>query len=76
MTSVSNVEREVKLAMEVRADLPDLRGVVGTSVRQPEQSLRADYYDTARHEIVAARYHPAAADLKMNFAEPAATAGT
>lgn len=47
MTSVSNVEREVKLAVKVGADLPDLPGVVGASVRQPEQNLRADYYDTS-----------------------------
>jgi CHAD domain-containing protein len=40
------VEREVKLSMDRHADLPDLRGVVGGSVRQPEQRLIATYFDT------------------------------
>jgi CHAD domain-containing protein len=43
----ANVEHEVKLSMEIGADLPDLRGVVSNSFRQPDESLRAAYYDTS-----------------------------
>jgi CHAD domain-containing protein len=42
----TGVEREVKLALDLGADLPDLRGVVAASVRQPEEHLRAVYFDT------------------------------
>jgi CHAD domain-containing protein len=40
------VEHEVKLAMDLGSDLPDLREVVTASVRQPEEHLRAVYFDT------------------------------
>jgi CHAD domain-containing protein len=48
MTAVSDhVEREVKLVMPIGADLPDLREIVTASVRQPEEDLRAVYFDTS-----------------------------
>ena len=47
MTTASrNVEREVKLGIEVGAALPDLREVVAASVRQPEEIQRSTYFDT------------------------------
>lgn len=48
MAAISDdVEREVKLALDLGADLPDLREVVAASVRQPEEHLRAVYFDTS-----------------------------
>jgi CHAD domain-containing protein len=47
VTTLSDqVENEVKLSLKIGADLPDLRKVVGASVRQPDESLRAIYFDT------------------------------
>lgn len=47
MSPVSaGIEREVKLALDLAADLPDLRQVVAASIRQPEEHLRAVYFDT------------------------------
>src|ERR1700756_1634397 len=48
MTAVSDhVEHEVKLALDLGADLPDLRDIVPASVRQPEEHLHASYFDTS-----------------------------
>jgi CHAD domain-containing protein len=46
-TRSDELEREVKLSMKIGVDLPDLRKVVGASVRQPDESLRAVYFDTS-----------------------------
>ena len=40
-------EREVKFAAELEFELPDLRKIVGSTRRLPEQSLRTAYFDTA-----------------------------
>ena len=47
MTTASGApEREIKLALDLGSDLPDLREVVSASVRQPEELLRSVYFDT------------------------------
>lgn len=47
MTTVSRApEREIKLALDLGSDLPDLREVVSACVRQPEELLRSVYFDT------------------------------
>lgn len=52
MTMISNsVEREVKLTMDLGADLPDLREVVSVPVRQPEEHLHAAYFDTSDRRL-------------------------
>jgi CHAD domain-containing protein len=40
------VEREVKFAADLSFALPDLRDIVGSTKRLPEQSLRTAYFDT------------------------------
>jgi CHAD domain-containing protein len=40
------VEREIKFKAELNFELPDLREVVGSTKRLPEQSLRTAYFDT------------------------------
>jgi hypothetical protein len=40
-------EREVKFAADLGFELPDLRQIVGSTKRLPEQSLRTAYFDTA-----------------------------
>lgn len=48
MTSATDyTEREVKFGADLRFELPDLRGIVGSTKRLPEQSLRTAYFDTA-----------------------------
>ncbi len=48
MVTVSrSIEREVKLAVEADFELPDLRRVVGGTVRLPEQHTLALYFDTS-----------------------------
>ena len=48
MTPVaSSIEREAKFEADLDSPLPDLRKVVGSVVRLPEQSLRTTYFDTA-----------------------------
>jgi CHAD domain-containing protein len=39
-------EREVKLDVDLAFTVPDLRGLVGRTVRLPDQVLRATYFDT------------------------------
>jgi CHAD domain-containing protein len=46
-TRSDDLEREVKLSMKIGVDLPDLRKVVGASVRQPDEILPAVYFDTS-----------------------------
>src|SRR5271154_4740595 len=41
-----SVEREIKLGAPPALDLPDLRNLVGRTVRLPRQRLWATYYDT------------------------------
>ncbi len=40
-------EREVKFGADLRFEMPDLRKIVGSTKRLPEQSLRTAYFDTA-----------------------------
>jgi CHAD domain-containing protein len=40
-------EREVKFGADLGFELPDLRQIVGSTKRLPEQSLRTAYFDTA-----------------------------
>jgi CHAD domain-containing protein len=40
-------EREVKFGADLQFELPDLRKIVGSTKRLPEQSLRTSYFDTA-----------------------------
>jgi CHAD domain-containing protein len=48
MTSATDYrEREVKFGADLGFELPDLRGIVGSTKRLPEQSLRTAYFDTA-----------------------------
>jgi CHAD domain-containing protein len=42
-----SLEREVKFDTDMAFRLPDLRGVVGATVRRPSQELRTAYFDTA-----------------------------
>jgi CHAD domain-containing protein len=46
-----SLEREVKLAADMAFRLPDLRGVVGKTVRQPGQELRTAYFDTSDFRV-------------------------
>ena len=41
-----SLEQETKFAVRPAFELPDLRKVVGRSVRQPERSFRTAYFDT------------------------------
>jgi CHAD domain-containing protein len=43
----SSIEREAKFEADLDRPLPDLRKVVGSVVRLPEQTLRTSYFDTA-----------------------------
>ena len=48
MTSATDYrEREVKFGADLQFELPDLRKIVGSTKRLPEQSLRTAYFDTA-----------------------------
>jgi len=40
------IEREMKFEADVRFELPDLRQIVGGTIRLPEQHLRTIYFDT------------------------------
>jgi CHAD domain-containing protein len=46
MVDQNTVEREVKLTVSLDFDLPDLRPVVGRTVRRPEEQLLTAYFDT------------------------------
>jgi CHAD domain-containing protein len=46
MPHTSYVEREAKLAADLRYTLPDLRKIVGGTTRLPEQDLHTTYFDT------------------------------
>jgi CHAD domain-containing protein len=48
-------EREVKFGADLAFELPDLRKVVGSTTRLPEQSLRTAYYDTGDLRLWARR---------------------
>ena len=45
-TTTTNLEREVKLGADWTLDLPDLRPIVGRTIREPDQDLRTVYLDT------------------------------
>lgn len=45
--ATAHTEREVKFAADLGFELPDLRQIVGSTKRLPEQSLRTAYFDTA-----------------------------
>jgi CHAD domain-containing protein len=44
-------EREVKLDVDLAFTLPDLRALVGRTVRLPDQTLRATYFDTPEMDL-------------------------
>ena len=46
-TATDHVEREVKLSVGPDFELPDLRPLVGNTLRLPEQNLDTAYFDTA-----------------------------
>ena len=61
-----SLEQETKFAVRPAFELPDLRKVVGRSVRQPERSFRTAYFDTPdlrlRDRNITLRYRAGAAD--------------
>jgi CHAD domain-containing protein len=45
-SAASSIEREIKFGARIGQDLPDLRPVVGRTLRQPRQRLHTRYFDT------------------------------
>lgn len=55
MAGDSNVEREYKFDVDVRFEVPDLRGLVRRMEKRPEQVLVSSYFDTVDHRLWAHR---------------------
>lgn len=51
MTIAAEIEREFKFDVDADFDPPDLRPVVGRTVRLPEVEQRTTYFDTADHRL-------------------------